>query len=148
MAPYLEKDVEAQSMRSVCPEVTRTSAEEYAESTQSVRPGLNETDSPESNTTPLTGYAESARSGRSEPSHASLGQDERLFQFVDELRREIPRPAEPWFLEMTTLRRFNFIHINNKLAECKKKLFETRIATDDAIIQLRGLLHDQGTGPL
>lgn len=67
---------------------------------------------------------------------------ERLFQYTKDLREE---KAEPWFFEMTTLRRLNFADLNIKLAQCRKKLFESEVANDEDICELRKLLHEQGT---
>ena len=71
-----------------------------------------------------------------------LSYAEELFQYAKDLRDE---NAEPWFFEMTTLRRFNFADLNNKLAQCKKKLFESEVASEGDICELRRLLHEQGT---
>ena len=55
------------------------------------------------------------------------------------------RVVEPWFLEMASLRRFNFLDINNQLASLKKKIYEDQAASAEDMASLRTLLHDQGT---
>lgn len=67
-----------------------------------------------------------------------------LFDFAEELRQEKP-PGEPWFMEMTRLRRLHFLWLNRELAGVRKKILEGKSASDDDMVKLQTLLRDQGT---
>lgn len=77
-------------------------------------------------------------SRRSEPIDEAV----RLFDFAEELRQESP-PGEPWFMEMTRLRRLHFLWLNRELAALRKKILEDRRASDTDMKQLQALLRDQ-----
>lgn len=66
-----------------------------------------------------------------------------LFDFAETVRDEIP-PGEPWFMEMTRLRRLHFLWLNKELAAVRKKILENKRASDDDMRALQGLLRDQG----
>lgn len=55
-----------------------------------------------------------------------------------------PELAEPWHMEMKTLRHVNFLDINNRLAKCKKRLYDEEECTAEDVLQIRYLLHAQG----
>lgn len=90
----------------------------------------------------------SASEALADSSEASLGastdEERNIFDFVDALEDEQPA-AEPWLVEMTRLRRLHFLHINKRLAACKKKILETRRATDRDMEELGALFNEQGT---
>lgn len=65
-----------------------------------------------------------------------------LVDYANALREEKP-PAEPWFLEMTRLRKIYLLHLNNELARMRKKILIGRRASKTDMNQLRDLLHDQ-----
>ncbi|KAK3656370.1 hypothetical protein LTR56_003072 [Elasticomyces elasticus] len=65
-----------------------------------------------------------------------------IINFVNSLVNEKP-PADPWFLEMAWLRRLHFLHINKRLAACKKEVLEAKRATDEDMKEIKALLHDQ-----
>ena len=66
-----------------------------------------------------------------------------VFSFAETLGEEEP-PGEPWFMEMTRLRRFHFVHLNKRLAACKKKILEGRKVSDNDMKELSMLLQEQG----
>jgi hypothetical protein len=124
--PKVEKALSAQTAESTRPELKPTVSANSAQSTESLRPAVK--------------------------SIASLGSDlgeqdeeSQIFLFANELQNEPAVFAEPWYMEMMTLRRINFIDINNKLAKCRKKLYDTRVSNEDDIKEIRELLHAQGT---
>lgn len=71
-------------------------------------------------------------------------EDVNLYLFAEELYDERPIPAEPWFLEMTRLRRAYILHLNKRLAKHRKRFFEERQATDKDMEDLGKTLHEQG----
>ncbi|KAK5110242.1 hypothetical protein LTR85_001301 [Meristemomyces frigidus] len=75
-------------------------------------------------------------------SEASVDEERNICDFAESLEREEP-PADPWFMEMTGLRRLHFLHINKRLAACKKRVLETRRATDRDMEEIRALFHEQ-----
>ena len=77
-------------------------------------------------------------------SDASVDEERNLYDFVDKLQTENP-PGAPWFINITLLRRLQFLHVNKRLAACKKRIVETRTATDSNMQEVRTLLHEQGT---
>lgn len=66
-----------------------------------------------------------------------------LFDFAEELRLEKP-PGEPWFMEMTRLRRLHFLWLNKELASIRKKILENKRASKEDMEKLQNLLRDQG----
>lgn len=66
-----------------------------------------------------------------------------LFDFAEELRREDP-PGEPWFMEMTRLRRLHFLWLNRELAAIRKKVLQDKRASNKDMEKLQTLLRDQG----
>jgi hypothetical protein len=149
-------DLGAQEQRARSPHIVPS----IASSAQSERPELEKAPFSQdaTSTAPKLNPTASLNSARDTGSHrsktesiASLGSDlgepdeKLIYRLANELQDELPVPAEPWYMEMTTLRRINFIDINNKLAKCRKKLYDTRAATEDDIKEIRQLLHIQGT---
>ena len=86
---------------------------------------------------PTSGAARSVDS--SELDYEEVG----IFDFAEELRREKP-PGEPWFMEMTRLRRMHFLWLNKELAAIRKKILQDRRASKKDMRTLQGLLRDQG----
>lgn len=70
-------------------------------------------------------------------------EDANLFLFSEELKRERP-PAEPWYMEMTRLRRMYFLYLNKRLAQCRKKILARQEVSDEDMLELKELLRDQG----
>ncbi|QSZ29259.1 hypothetical protein DSL72_003771 [Monilinia vaccinii-corymbosi] len=66
----------------------------------------------------------------------------RLFLYAWD-QRELKEAS--WFPDYGILHRLNIADINNRLAICKKEIYELRSASDDQMIKLRGLLDDQAT---
>lgn len=66
-----------------------------------------------------------------------------LFLIAQDLSSEQP-PGEPFFMEMTRLRRFWFLYNNKRLAQCRKRILEREQATDEDMLELQKLLRDQG----
>lgn len=67
----------------------------------------------------------------------------KLFQFSEAIR-DGPNP-DPWFMEMTRLRRLHFLHLNNRLAAFRKDILEKKEASNEDVTKLAALLHEQGT---
>ena len=71
-----------------------------------------------------------------------MNEDEALFKFAMVLREEKPL-GEPWYMEMTRLRRFYFLYLNRELARCRKTILSRREVTEEDMKILKGLLRDQ-----
>ena len=78
-------------------------------------------------------------------SFCSYDDDEQvgLFNLSEELRSRDP-PTEPWFLEMTRLRRIYILWLNKQLALCRKSILQRERASDDDMKTLGKVLHLQG----
>ncbi|KXS94483.1 hypothetical protein AC578_1717 [Pseudocercospora eumusae] len=91
--------------------------------------------------------ATSGRDGRPPDLKKSVdeqqNEDVNLYLFAEELYDEGPTPAEPWFLEMTRLRRAYILHLSKRLAKHRKRFFEERQATDRDMEDLGKTLHEQ-----
>lgn len=68
-------------------------------------------------------------------------EDFALFEFAESLQEDL---AEPWFMEMTRLRRIHFLYLNKRLAAWKKKVQEDRKASDADVDTIGRLLSEQG----
>jgi hypothetical protein len=66
-----------------------------------------------------------------------------LYDFAEELRMEEPA-AEPWFLEMSRLRRIYILWLNKRLSLCRKSILGRKKASDDDVKVLGEVLHLQG----
>jgi hypothetical protein len=66
-----------------------------------------------------------------------------LYDLAENLRNHDP-PVEPWFLEMTRLRRIYIMWLNKRLALCRKSLLGHRKASDEDMKELGEVLHLQG----
>lgn len=66
-----------------------------------------------------------------------------LFRFSEELHKE-ERPVEPWFLEMSRLRRMYILWVNKRLAQCRKNILQLQQPTDQDMKDLGEVLHLQG----
>ncbi len=78
----------------------------------------------------------------SEDDEDNVIENQMLFRWSEKLRRE---EAEPWFLEMTTLRRLSILHLNKQLAWYKKKISKDHAASNKDMRRVRALLREQGT---
>ena len=65
-----------------------------------------------------------------------------LFDFAEGLRED---QNEPWFMEMSRLRRCHFLYLNKRLAACRKRILQRRQVSDKDMEDLTILLRDQGT---
>jgi hypothetical protein len=66
-----------------------------------------------------------------------------LYNLAEELRSRDP-PVEPWFLEMTRLRRIYILWLNKQLALSRKSILGSQRASDKDMERLGELLHLQG----
>jgi hypothetical protein len=66
-----------------------------------------------------------------------------LYDLVEELRNRVP-PVEPWFLEMSRLRRIYILWLNKQLSLCRKLILGHRRASDEDMKVLGEVLHSQG----
>lgn len=66
-----------------------------------------------------------------------------IYIFSEELRNANP-PVEPWFMEMSRLRRMYILWINRQLALCRKSILEQRRPSDEDMENLGKVLHLQG----
>ena len=92
------------------------------------------------------GAATSLRSS-SETSSEEDVEEAGLFEFAEAVGWERP-PGEPWFMEMTRLRRYHFVYLNKKLAASRKRILEQKTASDHDMEELTKLFHDQGIASL
>ena len=95
--------------------------------------------------TPTNSCVASMTAGTSHLDGQDEGQSESvaLFRLAEELGSETP-PAEPWFMEMTRLRRLYFVYLNKRLAQCRKRILEKQEASDNDMLEVKELLRDQG----
>jgi hypothetical protein len=66
-----------------------------------------------------------------------------LYNLAENLRNQTP-PVEPWFLEMSRLRRIYVMWLNKRLALCRKSLLGHRKASDEDMEALGKVLQLQG----
>jgi hypothetical protein len=72
-----------------------------------------------------------------------VDEDRELFVLARNLLQE-PSAPQAWLLEMSHLRRLHFLHINKRLAACKRKIMELGKVTDEGAENLKSLFHEQG----
>lgn len=66
-----------------------------------------------------------------------------LYNLAEELRSRDP-PVEPWFMEMSRLRRIYIMWLNKRLSLCRKSILGRRRASDEDMKVLGEILHLQG----
>jgi hypothetical protein len=66
-----------------------------------------------------------------------------LYNLAEKLRNQDPA-VEPWFLEMSRLRRIYVLWLNKRLALCRKSILTNRKASDEDMKALGEVLHLQG----
>lgn len=66
-----------------------------------------------------------------------------LYDFAEELRLQDPA-VEPWFLEMSRLRRIYILWLNKRLSLSRKSVLERQSASDKDMEELGKVLHLQG----
>lgn len=71
------------------------------------------------------------------------GEQGGLYDFAEELRTNNP-PTEPWFLEMSRLRRLYILWLNKRQALMRKKILEGKRASDQDMEEVGRILHLQG----
>jgi hypothetical protein len=80
-------------------------------------------------------------------SHGSSDTDDEeqagLYDLAEELRSREP-PVEPWFLEMSRLRRIYILWLNKQLSLCRKSILGRQRARDEDMEVLGKVLHLQG----
>ena len=92
----------------------------------------------------VTSSSASSSTSSGSGSSGEVNENAALYEFAAELRAEKP-PGEPWYMEMTRLRRLYFLYLNRQLAQCRKRILERREVSDDEMNELKVLLRDQGT---
>jgi hypothetical protein len=120
-----------------------TAANTHQEGNEGLLPVDNGTPRHDSIATPSI---ESSESRVPSSYSAEVDEDTALFAFAEELRDESP-PGEPWYMEMTRLRRIQFLYLNRQLAQCRKRILERQEVTEEEMVTLKGLLRDQGRPP-
>jgi hypothetical protein len=76
-------------------------------------------------------------------SDASDEEQAGLYDLAEELRSRHP-PVEPWFLEMSRLRRIYILWLNKQLSLCRKTILGRQRARDEDMEALGKVLHLQG----
>jgi hypothetical protein len=66
-----------------------------------------------------------------------------IYDLAEELRNRDP-PVEPWFLEMSRLRRIYILWLNKQLSLCRKSILGRQKARDKDMEALGKVLHLQG----
>jgi hypothetical protein len=66
-----------------------------------------------------------------------------LYDFAEELYQKDPA-VEPWFLEMSRLRRIYILWLNKRLSLSRKSILERQSASDEDMEELGKVLHLQG----
>lgn len=152
----MEPDVEAQRSTAETSDQVVNSREQTERSVSvdadnDLRPVQEAGEARPAATTPARTYSENGTSSSASSSTSSgstssaeVNENAALYEFAAELRAEKP-PGEPWYMEMTRLRRLYFLYLNRQLAQCRKRILERREVSDDEMNELKGLLRDQGT---
>jgi hypothetical protein len=102
---------------------------------EDVGPAPNDHSSTSASSGPARGHGQASKSDL---------EARKLYDLVDDIRTENP-PAEAWFLEMSDMRRMHFLHINKRLAACKKDIEEQKSVKDEDVEKIRALFHEQGS---
>jgi hypothetical protein len=71
------------------------------------------------------------------------GEQAGLYDLAEDLRNREPA-VEPWFLEMSRLRRIYILWLNKRLSLCRKSILEQQQASDKDMKALGEVLHLQG----
>jgi len=123
----MEKDIEAQKGQTTVDyghEIHGVDPPASIHSTDAAgRPKLIRSATPPASARPSARPSTSSRPSQGTENDAAL-QDEEigLFDFAEELRSGPKGPGEPWFMDMTRLRRVHFLYLNRELALVRKNL--------------------------